>query len=53
MNDQRKTKEQLLEKLERERDRSQVLQHVSNKVAAAHDTVDVLDLTTRQLGWLA
>jgi len=55
MKDQRKTKNQLLEELERERelvarerDRSLALQEVSNKVAAAHDTDEVLDLIVNE-----
>jgi len=55
MNDQRKTKKQLLEELEQERElvahereRSIVLQEVSNKVAAAHDTDEVLDLIVNE-----
>ena len=48
MNDQRKTKKQLLEELERERERSIALQEVSNKVAAAHDTDEVLDLIVNE-----
>ena len=43
MNDQSKTKKQSLEDLKRERERSSALQEVSNKVAAAHDTNEVLD----------
>jgi|TARA_B100001971_G_scaffold13156_1_gene10451 hypothetical protein len=38
MNDQRKTKKQLLEYLEQERDRSLALQYFSGKVAPAHNT---------------
>ena len=55
MNDLRKTKKQLLGDLERERglvkrerERSVVLQEVSNKVAAAHDTEEVLDLIVNE-----
>ncbi|MCI0811205.1 MAG: GAF domain-containing protein, partial [Chloroflexi bacterium] len=55
MNDQRKTKKQLLEELERERellvqerDRSLALQEVSNKLAGAHDTDEVLDLIVNE-----
>ena len=55
MNDQRKTKKQLLEELERERElvarerqRSLSLQEVSRKVAAAHDTEEVLDLIVNE-----
>jgi GAF domain-containing protein len=48
MNDQRKTKKQLLEDLQRERDRFIALQEVSNKVAAAHDTDEVLDLIVNE-----
>ena len=43
-NDERKTKKQLLEDLELERERSNALQDVSNKLASAHDTAEVLDL---------
>ncbi|PKB72203.1 MAG: hypothetical protein BZY87_01525 [SAR202 cluster bacterium Io17-Chloro-G6] len=61
MSDQRKTKKQLLEDLERERERalrererSIALQEVSNEVAAAHDTDELLELivneTVRLLG---
>ena len=48
MNDQRKTKKQLLEELELERERSQALQEVSKRVAAAHDTDEVLDLIVNE-----
>ena len=48
MTDQRKTKKQLLEELERERERSTALQEVSNKVAAAHDTDEVLGLIVNE-----
>ncbi|MCH8802131.1 MAG: GAF domain-containing protein [Chloroflexi bacterium] len=55
MNDQRKTKKQLLEDLQRERERSEqaeerslVLQEVSKRVAAAHDTDDVLYLIANE-----
>ena len=48
MNDQRKTKKQLLEELEQERERSLALQEVSNKLAAAHDTDEVLDLIVNE-----
>ncbi|MCI0901400.1 MAG: GAF domain-containing protein, partial [Chloroflexi bacterium] len=55
MNDQRKTKKQLLEDLQRERERSEqaeerslVLQEVSKRVAAAHDTDDVLYLIVNE-----
>ena len=51
MNDDQKTKEQLLEELalaqgriELERERSSALQEVSKRVASAHDTDEVLDL---------
>jgi hypothetical protein len=44
MNDKRKTKKQLLEDLQLERERSLALQEVSKRVAAAHDTDEVLDL---------
>ncbi|MBC8280436.1 MAG: GAF domain-containing protein [Chloroflexi bacterium] len=48
MNDQRRSRKQLLEDLERERERSTVLQEVSHKVAAAHDTDEVLDLIVNE-----
>ena len=48
MNDQQKTKKQLLEDLQRERERSIALQEVSNKVVAAHDTDEVLDLIVNE-----
>ena len=48
MNDQRKTKKQLLEELERERDRSLALQEVSKRVAAVHDIDEVLDLIVNE-----
>ncbi|MCI0830249.1 MAG: hypothetical protein J4N67_08940, partial [Chloroflexi bacterium] len=48
MNDQRKTKKQLLEELRRERERSDALQHVSNKLAGAHDTDEILDLIVNE-----
>ena len=48
MNDHRKTKKQLVEDLERERQRSIALQEVSKKVAAAHDTDEVLDLIVNE-----
>ena len=48
MNDQRKTKKQLLKELEQERERSIALQEVSNKVAAAHDTDEILDLIVNE-----
>ncbi len=43
MTDERKTKKQLLAELERERERSDALYQVSNRLAGAHDTDDVLD----------
>ncbi len=49
MNGQRKTKKQLLEDLQRERERSIALQEVSNKVADAHNTDEVLNLTSTNL----
>ncbi|MCH7736826.1 MAG: GAF domain-containing protein [Chloroflexi bacterium] len=48
MNDQRKTKKQLLEELDRTRERSIALQEVSSKVAAAHDTDELLDLIVNE-----
>ena len=55
MNDQRKTKKQLLEELEQERElvareqgRTLALQEVSKKVAAAHDQKEVLDLIVNE-----
>ena len=44
MNDQRKTKKQLLEELELERERSIALQEISNRLAGARDTDEELDL---------
>ena len=44
MNDQRKTKKQLLEDLQRERERSISLQEISNKMAAADNTNEELNL---------
>ena len=44
MNDQRKTKKQLLEDLQRERERPIALQEVSNKMAAAYNTNEELNL---------
>ena len=55
MNDDQKTKEQLLEELaqgrallERAEERSLALQEVSKRVAAAHDTDEVLDLIVNE-----
>ena len=55
MNGEQKTKEQLLGELERERERADLerersiaLQEVSSKVAAAHDTDEVLDLIVNE-----
>ena len=55
MDDQQKTKKQLLEELQQERslvkcerERSMALKEVSNKVAAAHDTDEVLDLIVNE-----
>jgi len=48
MNDQRNTKKQLLEDLQRERERSIALQEVSNKVAAAYNTDEVLNLIAKE-----
>jgi len=44
MNDQRKTKKQVLEDLQPERERSIALQEVSNKMAAAYNTNEELNL---------
>ena len=44
MNDQPKTKKQLLEGLQRERERSIGLQEVSDKMAAAYNTNEELNL---------
>ena len=44
MNDQRKTKKQLLEDLQREQERPIALQEVSNKMAAAYNTNEELNL---------
>ncbi|HIM61140.1 MAG: hypothetical protein COA56_07915 [Dehalococcoidia bacterium] len=43
MNDQRKTKKQLLEELERERERSNALREVSKQVAGAHGASEGMD----------
>ena len=48
MSDQRKTKKQLLEELEQERERSLALSEVSKRVAGAHDTDEVLDLIVNE-----
>ena len=48
MADQRKTKKQLLEELEQERERSPALAEVSKLVAAAHDTDEVLNLIVNE-----
>ena len=48
MNDQRKTKKQLLEELEQERERSIALQEVSKRVAGVHDTDEVLNLIVNE-----
>ncbi|MCI0845150.1 MAG: GAF domain-containing protein, partial [Chloroflexi bacterium] len=48
MNDQRKTKKQLLEELQRERERSVALQEISNRLAGAHDTDEVLELIVNE-----
>ena len=48
MNDKRKTKNQLLDELERERARSDALYQVSNRLAGAHDTDEVLDLIVNE-----
>ena len=53
MNDQRKTKKQLLEDLQRERERSIALQEISNKVAAAYNTDEVLNLIANAAGRLS
>jgi len=54
MNDQRKTKKQLLEDLAKERERSDALFRVSNLLAGAYDTDEVLGIivneATRLLG---
>ncbi|MCH2500397.1 MAG: hypothetical protein MK118_09090 [Dehalococcoidia bacterium] len=52
MNDQRKTKKQRLEDLQRERERSNALQEVSNKMAAAYNTDEVLNLIANAAGRL-
>jgi len=44
MNEQRKTKKQLLDDLQRERERSIALQEVSDKMAAAHNANEELNL---------
>jgi hypothetical protein len=43
LNDQRKTKKQLLEELERERERSNALREVSKQVAGAHGASEGMD----------
>ena len=48
MNDQRNTKKQLLEDLQRERERSIALQEVSNKVAAAYNTDEALNVIAKE-----
>ena len=48
MNDQRNTKKQLLEDLQPKRERSIALQEVSNKVAAAYNTDEVLNLIANE-----
>ena len=55
MNNEQKSREQLLEELarerelvERERERSLALQEVSKKVASAHDTEEILDLIVNE-----
>ena len=48
MSDQRKTKKQLFEELEQERERSLALQEISNRLAGAHDTEEVLDLIVNE-----
>ena len=50
MNDQRKTKNQLLEELGRERERSLALAEVSKRVAGAHETDEILDLIVNEVG---
>ena len=52
MNAQRKIKKQLLEDLQRERERSIALQEVSNKMAAAYNTNEVLNLLANAAGRL-
>ncbi len=48
MNDQSKTKKQLIEELDRERERSNALYRVSNLLAGAHDTDEVLDIIVNE-----
>ena len=55
MNDQRKTKKQLLEdlalahkRIELERERSLALLQVSNRLAGAHDTDEILELIVNE-----
>jgi GAF domain-containing protein len=48
MNDDQKTKEQLLEELARERARSLALAEVSKRVAGAHDADEILDLIANE-----
>ena len=52
MNDQRKTKKQLLEELALERERSIALQDVSKRVATARDTDEVLKLIVNEAAHL-
>ena len=52
MRDGKKTKKQLLAELEQERERSDVLYQVSNKLAGAHDPDEVLDLIVKETGRL-
>ena len=52
MNDLRKTKKQLLEELQQERKRSDALYQVSNKLAGADTTDEVLDLIVNEAALL-
>ena len=48
MNDEQKTKRQLLEELRQERERSDALSQVSGRLAGVHDTSEVLDLIVNE-----
>ena len=48
MKAERKTKKQLLQELEQERERSDALYQISNQLAGAHDTDEVLDLIVNE-----
>ena len=48
MTDERKTNKQLLAELQQERERSDALYQISNKLAGARDTDEVLDLIVNE-----